>query len=123
MVDDEVTYSIIIPDDTEYSLDELENGEVEGFSHLIRQGGRYSWTLQTFCYLKEQGMSVKLSHGLDPDCINMAHGNFLREAGKCWDSFSVSLQGDYPRFPLAHFHFVQNKCQEKSNAAFLPYWP
>lgn len=123
MSKDAARYNFIIPDDSGASLEELANAEVDDLSHLIRMGGKYSWTLQTYHYLKAQGLPVKLSHSLDPDCVNLAHGNYLRSAGVRWNCFAVCLQGDYPHFSLARYHIVQNMAQESANASFIPFWP
>lgn len=118
-----VRYNFIVPDDSGYSLEELSSLDIGELSHLIREGGKYSWPLQTFHYLKKIGMPVQLSYGLDPDCINLAHVNKLRDLARRWDCFAVSLQGDYPRYSLAHYHVVQNMAQAGTNAVFVPFWP
>lgn len=123
MNDIDVQYNIIVPDDSGCSLADLESGELSEMLHLIRQGGKYSWTLQTFHRLKALGLAVHLSHDLNPGCVNLAHGNKLRELEKRWDCFTISLQGDYPHYPLANYHIVQNAAQEWGNASYIPFWP
>lgn len=116
-------FNFVLPLESEEKLQEYRSGAVEDFAHLYCQG-EYCWALQTYLILRDQAdLNIKLSYALDPAAINLAHGNLLRILPKSSHCFCVSLQADFPRFPLAQFHIVQNKNQEHTDSAFLPLWP
>ncbi len=123
MSTDKARYNIIVSDDSGYSLDSLSRLDLDQLGKVIRIGGKYSWTLQTYHHLRNRGIAVKLSQALDPDCVNIAHVNVLREMNKHWTYFNVSIQGDFPHYPLAHHHIVQNHDQVKTHSSFMPLWP
>lgn len=118
----EIRYNFIVPQERDLSLDKLENGVFEEFSHLYSRG-EFIWGHQTYRALKDLGLPVSLSFDLNPDAINLAHGNVLRSMKRRADCFCVSLQADFPHFPLAHYHIVQNQEQVAKNAAFISHWP
>lgn len=115
-------YNFIIPDTSEYSLDELRDGDLADFWKLYCQG-EFTWALQTYHVLKKCGLPLELSHALDPDAVNLVHGNLLKTLPKRVDCYCVSLQADYPHFPLAQYHIVQNKAQLSGKSSFVPCWP
>jgi len=117
-----VTYNFVIPVSSLYSLADFIAGERADFEHLYCQGG-YSWGLQSYHILKHYDISIRLSHELDPECINLAHGNVLRSGVKRADCYCVSLQADFPHYSLAQYHIVQNHAQISGHSAYVPHWP
>ena len=115
-------YNFIIPDTSDYSLEELRDGDVSDFWQLYCIG-EFTWSLQTYHVLKKLGMPLTLSHSLDPGAINLAHSNLLKGLPRRADCYCVSLQADYPHFPLAQYHIVQNHDQVSGKHSFAPCWP
>ncbi len=115
-------YNFIIPKTSEYSLDTLRNGKSSDFLSLYCQG-EFTWALQTYYVLRQLGVSLKLSHSLDPTAVNMVHGNLLKTLPRRSDCYCVSLQADYPHFPLAQYHIVQNQDQVSEKNVFVLCWP
>lgn len=122
MTDKPIRYNFIIPKRQDYTLAQFREGSVDQFNHLYCIG-EFCWALQSYFHLKELGLAVSLSNELDPDAVNLAHGNILRHMHKRWDCFCVSLQADFPHYPLAQCHIVQNADQEEHDAFFIPCWP
>ena len=117
-----MVYNFIIPDTSEYSLDTLRNGDLADFWKLYCQG-EFTWALQTYHVLKKCGLPLELSHHLDPTAVNLVHGNLLKTLPKRSDCYCVSLQADYPHFPMAQYHIVQNQAQVSEKHSFTPCWP
>lgn len=115
-------YNFIIPDTSEYSLEELREGDLVDFWELYCQG-EFTWALQTYHVLKRTGMPLALSYRLDPNAVNLAHSNLLKTLPKRPDCYCVSLQADYPHFPMAQYHIVQNHAQVSEKHSFAPCWP
>lgn len=118
----DTVYNFIIPATSKYSLDELRQGDLTDFWELYCLG-EFTWALQTYHVLKRTGMPLTLSHSLDPKAVNLVHGNLLKTLPKRSDCYYVSLQADYPHFPLAQYHIVQNYAQVFKNHSFAPCWP
>jgi len=117
-----IEYNFVIPDRSGIALDEFRQGRHADFIHLYGKG-EFCWALQTYQLLKVIGLPVSLSFGLRPDAVNLAHGNTLRALPKSGKCFYVSLQADFPHYPLAQFHVVQNRAQVSENSCFIPHWP
>ncbi len=118
----DILYNFIIPDTSKYSLDEMRQGDLTDFCELYCQG-EFTWALQTYHVLKRTGMPVALSHDMDPKAVNLVHGNLLKDLPKRADCYCISLQADYPHFPLAQYHIVQNYAQLSKHHSFAPCWP
>ncbi len=81
------------------------------------------WCLQTFLILKEKtGLNLTCTNKFREDCINIVHSDTLLKLQGTSANFIVSVRGDYPKRIWAHYHIVQNKNQESSNASFVPFW-
>ena len=114
-------FNFIIPHNDKYKLQDFENGSVETFAHLYCKG-EYCWTLQTYYYLRDC-INVGLSYLPEKNCINFSHVNILKKIQAVSKYFIVSLQADFPQYPLAHCHIVQNQDQVGRNAFYVPHWP
>ena len=118
----DIIYNFIIPSTSDLSLEQLASSGFSCPSNYANQG-EFIWGHQTYHILKSHGFSAQLSYDLNPNAVNLAHGNVLRSLDKRPDCFCVSLQADFPHYPLAHFHVVQNMEQEEKNAAYITHWP
>lgn len=119
---DKIEYNFIVPKDSSVDLDGFREGSHADFISFYGKG-EFCWSLQTYQLLKVIGLPVSLSQELLPDTINLAHGNTLRALPKSGKCFYVSLQADFPHYPLAQFNVVQNKDQVTENSCFVPHWP
>lgn len=115
-------YNFILPDSREYALPELEASTPEGVLGMCKEG-EFIWAFISYYHVKTIGLPAKLSFDLDSGAINLAHGNVLRSLKMRPGCFCVSLQADFPHFPLAQYHIVQNQEQVSNNASFVPHWP
>jgi len=111
-----------LPDSLGDVLPELEASTPEDVLDRCR-AGEFIWAFISYYFLKKAGLPVSLSVDLDSDAINFAHGNILRSLKIRSDCFCISLQADFPHFPLAQYHIVQNQEQIAKKASFVPHWP
>ncbi len=118
----EVIYNFIIPDSGDCPVEDFAIGECPCSNQLCLHG-EFVWSQQTYCYLRESGMKVQLSLEVNPAAINLAHGNVLRALEIDRNCFCVSLQADYPQYPLAQYHIVQNREQVGESCSYIPHWP
>lgn len=117
-----VRYNFVIPSSEEVNLEQLRNEPLEKHWRLCCRG-EYCWSYLTYIRLVGQGLDVSLSSELDPKAINLGHGNTLRDLPSRHDCYCVSLQADFPHYPLAQYHVVQNQMQVGLNSVFMPLWP
>jgi len=118
----EVRYNFVLPKDSKYPVSQLTSREFDDDQYFYSKG-ELIWGLQTFKVLRGLGLPVSLSCDLDPAAVNLAHGNVLRSLKTRWNCFCVSLQADFPHFPLAQYHIVQNMDQVAERASYIPHWP
>ncbi len=116
------TYNFIVPEDRKHPIDALRKGDLNRYADLYAEG-EYCWGLQSYYLLMQSGLKLTLSTKPLPEAINLAHGNLWRKMGRNAGVFGVSLQADYPRFPLAQIHLVQNQNQVDDNSFHVPLWP
>ncbi len=115
-------YNFIIPETRGYTLEDFAEGTLEDFGHLYVRG-EYCWGLQTFKVLQHGRLDVRLSHSYDHEAVNLGHGNALRGIRPERGAFAVCMQADFPHFPLADLHVVQNPDQQDKRSIYMPLWP
>lgn len=119
---DTAVYNFIIPETKGFTLTDFTEGTLEDFGPLYARG-EYCWGLQTFKVLQRSGLNVRLSHGYDREAVNLGHGNALRGIRSQSGAFCVCMQADFPHFPPADLHIVQNPDQEEARSVYMPLWP
>ncbi len=100
------------------------------------RSGKYSWTLQTYLYLKSIGFSCELINDLPDDGVVVTHTDFISTHFKPKPKMLlVCIQADRPRQPYAHLYLVQNVQDATQNPQavfnrlffgtryYIPYWP
>jgi hypothetical protein len=97
-----------------------------------RHFGRYSWTLKTFLYLKQHGLTVNLTHALPRHGIVIAHRDFLENLSETavQGILLVCIKADREALDKADIHIVQNAAdpigsssESGGSAHFIHYWP
>ena len=91
--------------------------------------GPFSWTLQTYLYLKADGFPCELNHTLPEEGIVVAHRDFLPTHLKPGPNLLVACiladreePGFIGRHPYAQIHIVQNP-RDPMVIRFLTLWP
>ncbi len=93
--------------------------------------GDYGWTLQTYLYLKSNGLRCELTTSLPDEGILLSHRPLLPNNFKPTSKLLIiCVQGDRKRHPYAQLHVVQNPLQQVPKGLFklwesyfIPYWP
>jgi Glycosyl transferases group 1 len=93
--------------------------------------GKYTWTLQTYLFMKKAGLPCRLVTQLPTSGIVVSHRDFLHafqppRAGL----FLICIKADRNEHPWAHFHVVQNERDSlltdpstADQAAAMEHWP
>lgn len=93
--------------------------------------GKYSWTLQTYLYLKEAGLSCRLAEQFPTSGIVIAHRDFLPVFLRPRpDVFLVCIKPDRKEHTWAHHYVVQNRRDSilaspkgHNRTSVIPFWP
>jgi hypothetical protein len=76
--------------------------------------------------MKMKGWPVSISYELEPNCINVVHGQVARRqlsASSFRKYFIVGIRADFRPFPYGQFEIVQNKHSEGKNCIYMPHFP
>lgn len=88
------------------------------------KNGTYSWTVQTWTYLKRAGWPVEISPDFARDRINVLHYDHLRAKVIPSRFFVVAVQADRGRPEICDLRVVQNKLciRDEATDFFIPHW-
>jgi hypothetical protein len=111
--------------------DRLSGTAMPPFPHEVEprfptESGKSSWIVQTWIYLKRQGMPVELAARPRSDRINVIHYDDL-SLKKVFPPFYflIVVQADRPRPEMCSLRVVQNELCIRNNSEdfWLPHWP
>ncbi|HEY9620313.1 MAG TPA: hypothetical protein V6C78_08090 [Crinalium sp.] len=94
------------------------------------QWGMYNWTLQTYLYLKADGLPCSLVQEMPSEGIVISHKDFLPDhAIPNRNTLLICIQGDKTEHPYAQLHVVQNlqdqQWKERPtlwDSYYMPHW-
>lgn len=87
---------------------------------------RHTWVWAVYCQLKARSWNVSLGYGLEPDAVNVVHGQTARRLFNGRDfhtHFIVGIRADFRPFPYGRFEIVQNREAEGGRKIFMPLYP
>jgi len=88
------------------------------------RGGRNTWVLQTYLWLRRRGLAAELATRCLPGALCIVHSDDLRARDLAADSYLLGACGDRPPMLLADQQVVQTPRQANGvSSHFVPSWP